>query len=66
MRTKDAITVALILGRELRHATPDEVAGLETAIGAVRGHMLHVHADTFDPSAFDSAVERGRSGGLGW
>lgn len=66
MRMKDAITVALVLGRELRDATPDEVAGVEASIQAIRGHMLHVHPTEFDTAAFDAAVERARSGGLGW
>jgi hypothetical protein len=66
MRMKDAITVALVLGRELRDSAPEEVAGVEASIGAIRGHMLHVHSVDFDPKAFDAAVERGRAGGLGW
>ena len=66
MRMKDAITVAQVLGRELRDATPDEVAGLEAAVGAVRGHMPHVHSVDFDPEAFDDAVVKGRRGDLGW
>lgn len=66
MRMKDAITVAQVLGRELRDATDDEVAGLEAAVGAIRGHMEHVHALEFDGEAFDAAVERGRRGDLGW
>jgi hypothetical protein len=66
MRMKDAITVALVLGRELRDAAPDEVAGVEASIRAIRGHMLHVHPAEFDTPAFDAAVEHGRSGGLGW
>lgn len=65
MRMKDAIVVALVLGRELRDATPEEVAGLEAGIGAIRGHMLHAHPVEFDPMSFDAAVERGRTGGLG-
>lgn len=63
---KDAITVALVLGRELRDAAPEEIAGVEASIGAIRGHMLHVHSVDFDPEVFDTAVERGRAGGLGW
>lgn len=63
---KDAITVAQVLGRELRDAAPDEVTGLEAAVGAIRGHMQHVHSIDFDPAAYDAAVERGRSGDLGW
>ncbi len=66
MRMKDAITVALVLGRELRDATDDEHAGIEASIGAIRGHMLHVHSVEFDPDAFDAAVERGRTGEFGW
>lgn len=66
MRMKDAITVALVLGRELRDAAPEEVAGVEASIGAIRGHMLHVHSVDFDAGAFDAAAERGRSGALGW
>ena len=63
---KDAITVALVLGRELRDAEPGEIAGIEASIGAIRGHMIHVHSFEFDSEAFDSAVERGRAGDLGW
>ena len=66
MRMRDAITVAHVLGRELRDAAPDEVAGLEAAIGAIRGHMQHVHSVDFDPVAFDAAVERGLHGAFGW
>jgi hypothetical protein len=66
MRMKDAKTVALVLGRELRDAAPGEVSGIEASIGAIRGHMQHVHSVDFDPEAFDAAVERGRTGGLGW
>lgn len=65
MRMKDAVAVALVLGRELRDAAPEEVAGVEASIGAIRGHMMHVHSDTFDPEAFDAAVENGRSGSPG-
>jgi len=66
MRMKDAITVALVLGRELRDATDEEQAGIAASIGAIRGHMLHVHSVEFDPDAFDAAVERGRTGRFGW
>ena len=66
MRMKDAITVGLVLGRELRDASPEEIAGIEASIGAIRGHMLHVHSVNFDSEAFDAAVERGRTGELGW
>ncbi|KGN33004.1 hypothetical protein N802_15550 [Knoellia sinensis KCTC 19936] len=66
MRMKDALTVARVLGRELRDAAPDEVAGIEASIGAIRGHMQHVHSVDFDPDAYDAAVAQGRAGKLGW
>lgn len=66
MRMKDALTVARVLGRELRDAAPEEVAGIEVAIGAVRGHMEHVHGGDFDPEGYDAAVDQGRRGELGW
>jgi hypothetical protein len=62
MRMKDAITVALVLGRELRDATAEELAGVEASIGAIRGHMQEAHPTDFDPQAFDDAVELGRTG----
>ena len=65
MRMKDATTVAFVLGRELRDATPEETTGIEASIGAIRGHMLHVHPMEFDADAFDAAVERGRATSLG-
>lgn len=66
VRMKDAVTVALVLGRELRDAAPDEVAGIEASIGAVRGHMQHAHSSEFDSDAFDAAIEDGRAGRFGW
>jgi hypothetical protein len=63
---RDAITVARILGRELRDATPEEVAGIEASIGAIRGHMQHAHGLDFDPEAYEAAVEDGRRGEFGW
>ncbi|WP_392544419.1 hypothetical protein [Oryzobacter telluris] len=63
---KDAIVVAMVLGRELRDAADNEVAGIEASIGAIRGHMLHAHSADFDVESFDTAVERGRRGDLGW
>mgnify|MGYP001014324469 CR=1 FL=1 len=47
-------------------ATDEEQAGIAASIGAIRGHMLHVHSVEFDPDAFDAAVERGRTGRFGW
>lgn len=59
---KDAITVALVLGRELRDAAPDELVGVEACIAAIRGHMQEVHPGAFDPEEFDAAVQRGQRG----
>jgi hypothetical protein len=63
---RDAITVAQVLGRELRDAAPEEVAGIEASIGAIRGHMQHAHGLDFDPFTYDLAVDAGRDGELGW
>lgn len=61
MRQKDAQVMAQVLGRELRYATDIEIPGLETALGVVREHMIHVHPG-FDVAAFDAAVQRALDG----
>lgn len=58
----DSNTVAQLLGREMHFATPEEVAGLEMAVGTVRSHLHHVHADAFNADKFDAAYQHGLDG----
>lgn len=61
MRLKDAVVVGKVLGREARAAAPGEEAGIEACIGAIRGHLAHVHPE-IDLDTYDRAVADGMAG----
>lgn len=58
----DSNTVAQLLGREMHFASPDEVAGIEMAVGSIRSHLHHTQPFVFNADKFDAAYQHGVDG----